>query len=512
MKDLVPHPYQAMMIGHVISTPRCALWAGMGMGKTSSTLAALDALLLAGSVTKALVLAPLRVARTTWPDEARKWTQFANLRLGFIEDWTEAEQAFLRALAAAVKLERRDEKRKNPATALAFSVADGLRPAAAASRLAWVKTLDVVTVNYDVLLQLVDILGEQWPFDMVIADESTRLKSFRLKQGGKRAQALSTVAHSKVKRWVNLTGTPSPNGLQDLWGQSWFIDRGQRLGRTYDAFENRWFGFQRAKDAVNAHKTYVKRIVFPHAQAEMQGALKDVCLTLDPKDWFNLDEPIVNTLYVDLPPQARKHYRDMEKEMFTVLEQTHEVEAFGAAAKSIKCLQIASGAAYVGESNTEWVVLHDEKIEALRSVVEESAGSPVLVAYHFKSDLSRLRHAFPAARVLDADSRTIADWNQGEIPVLLAHPASAGHGLNLADGGNILVFFSHWWALEERQQILERIGPVRQKQAGYNRPVFVHQIVARDTVDEMVLERIATKREVQDILMEALKRRKDDSG
>lgn len=452
------------MIDHAISNPRCALWAGMGMGKTSSTLAVCDALLLAGLARRPLILAPLRVARSTWPGEAEKWAEFAHLRVQPIIGSAEERRAALQASA------------------------------------------DIFTINYDNLVWLVETLGEHWPFDMVVADESTRLKNFRIKQGGKRTQALSNVAHSKVKRWVNLTGTPAPNGLNDLWGQTWFLDGGYRLGRSYSDFENRWFGYQRAKDAVNAHKTFVKRVVFPHSQTEIQDRLRDICLTLDPKDWFDLNDPIVRTVEVELPAKARKHYRDMEREMFTHLEG-HDIEAFAAAAKTIKCLQMANGAAYVGESNTEWVVTHDEKIEALKSVVEEASGAPVLVAYHFRSDLARLQAAFPEARQLDAAPQTIEDWNAGQIPVLLAHPASAGHGLNLQDGGNILVYFGHWWNLEERQQILERIGPMRQKQAGHERPVFVYNIVARDTVDEVVIDRMQSKREVQDLLLEYMKNR-----
>lgn len=491
------------MVDFMISQPRCCIFAFMGAGKTGAVLLVADAVLIAGLAKKILVFAPLRVARTTWPEEAQKWVQFAHLRIGFIDDWLPEELAYLRALRKFVKLQTRDEKCKNPETRAAGHEAASLKPAAVVARLRWVDQYDVVTVNYDVVLQLVEILGDVWPFDMVIADEATRLKSFRTKQGGKRAQALSSIAHTKVKRWVNLTGTPAPNGLQDLWGQMWFIDQGFRLGRTYTAFEDRWFGFKRKVDAARPDKFYVERIVFPHAQTEIQDLLKPVCLTLDPKDWFKLDEPIVNNIYIDLPPAARKHYSEMEATMFTVLEGIG-VEAFGAAAKTMKCLQLASGAAYVNGSNEEWVEVHDEKIEALRSVVVEAAGAPVLVVYHWRSDLARLQRAFPDARRLDADPQTIADWNAGKVPILLAHPASAGHGLNLQDGGNILVFFSHWWALEERQQIIERIGPVRQKQAGHERPVFIYNIVARKTADEKVILRIESKKSVQEILLDAL--------
>jgi len=330
----------------------------------------------------------------------------------------------------------------------------------------------------------------------VVADEATKLKGFRLRQGGKRAQALASVAHTKVKRFINLTGTPSPNGLEDLWGQTWFLDGGERLGRTFTAFRERWF--QKSFDGYGS-------IALPSAQGEMQDRLRDICLTIDAKDYFDLDEPIVNNIYIDLPIRARELYQDMEKQMFMELEG-HEVEAFNAAARTGKCLQIANGAAYIDDKQN-WKEVHDAKLQALEEIIEEAAGAPVLVAYHFKSDLARILHTFPQARSLDANPSTIKEWNEGRIPVLLAHPASAGHGLNLQDGGNILVFFGHNWNLEERLQVIERIGPVRQKQAGHDRPVFIHNIIARDTVDEMVIERVETKREVQDILLAAMKRK-----
>jgi len=249
-----------------------------------------------------------------------------------------------------------------------------------------------------------------------------------------------------------------------------------------------------------------------HAQKEIQDKLRDVCLTIEAKDWFDLKKPIINDIMVTLPPKARKHYKDMEKEMFTSLDSGHEVEAFNAAAKTQKCLQIANGAMYVGEGAIEWRELHKAKIEALDSIVEEAAGMPVLVAYNFRSDLARLLKAFPQGRHLDKNPQTIRDWNEGKIPLMFAHPASAGHGLNLQDGGNILVFFAVNWNLEEHLQIIERIGPTRQMQAGHDRPVFIHRILAKGTVDELVLERLETKREVQDILMDAMKRRRKTNG
>lgn len=502
-RNYTPHPYQRIMADHALRHPRCALFAGMGLGKTSATLSVADALLLASAVQHPLILAPLRVARGTWPDEAAKWAQFSHLRVRFIEDWTPEEKAFLTARQRYLKYAARDPKAHD--TAVAKLSMDTWQPKAAKSRLAWIRQHDITTLNYDVLEQYIAILGDRWPHDMLVPDEATRLKNFRIQQGGKRTQALSKVM-SKVKRVIELTGTPAPNGLQDLWGQMWFLDGGFRLGRSYSDFENRWFGFQRASEAVNAHKTHVKRVVFPHAQAEIQDKLKDICLTLDPKDWFDLNDPIVRTVDVVLPAKARKHYTEMEKLMFTQLEG-HDIEAFAAAAKTIKCLQISNGAAYVGESNEEWVEVHDEKLQALESIVEEAAGAPVLVAYHFRSDLARLLKRFPKARALDTNPQTVRDWNEGRISILMAHPASAGHGLNLQDGGNILVYFGHWWNLEERQQILERIGPTRQKQAGHERPVFVYNIVAKDTVDGVVIDRIQSKRDVQAALLDYMKRK-----
>lgn len=460
-RTFTARPYGALITNHILDVARCGVWAGMGMGKTVSTLNALDLLELV-EPGPALVCAPLRVAQSTWPDEATKWAHLRNLDVTpIVGDVKARERAALRAFD--------------------FSAS-------------------VFTINYENLPWLVDLLERwkrPWPFRKIVADESTKLKGFRLRQGTQRARALGRVAHKHAAHFVELTGTPSPNGLQDLWGQAWYLDQGQRLGRTFDAFRQRWFRLSFDGYGIEP---------LPFAQDQIEDAMRDLCLSLDARDWFDLKEPIVNMIRVDLPAKARGLYDDMEKAMFAQIGE-HEVEAFNAAAKTMKCLQLANGAAYVGEDGTQWTEVHDAKLQALDEVIEEAAGMPVLVAYHFKSDLARLLKAFPKGRQLDKDPQTLRDWNAGKIPVLFAHPASAGHGLNLQDGGNILVFFSVNWNLEEHQQIIERIGPTRQMQAGHDRPVFIHYILARDTVDEIVLARIETKREVQDLLLEALKRR-----
>lgn len=452
-RDYVRRSYQHAISAHQLGVPRGGTWAGMGMGKTAETLSTLAALDLVDG--PALVCAPLRVAQSTWPDEAAKWQHLAGLDVVPIVGGKAQRRAALRRQAP------------------------------------------VYTTNYEQLPWLVEEMGQAWRFPTIVCDESTRLKGFRLRQGTQRAKALARVAHTSVRRWINLTGTPAPNGLADLWGQTWFLDRGQRLGRTFDAFSHRWFRPHWSGYGIEPLK---------QAQAEIEQRLADVCLSLDARDHFDLHEPVVNVVRVELPAQARRLYDDMEREMFAQIAG-HEVEAFSAAARTIKCLQIANGAAYVDDTATEWVQVHDAKLQALDSIVAEASGMPVLVAYHFRSDLARLQRAFPKGRHLDQNPQTIRDWNAGRVPLMFAHPASAGHGLNLQDGGNILVLFGHWWDLEQYLQIVERIGPTRQAQAGHDRPVFVHQIVAADTVDELVLARRESKREVQDLLLEALKAR-----
>jgi len=473
-KVFTPREYQHLIIDAIVSNQRFAVWAGMGTGKTVSTLTAIAAIQLAEEGA-ALVCAPLRVAQSTWPDEAQKWTHLTGLQVTpIVGTQTERRNALLDAYRAQA---------------------------------------GVFTINYENIPWLIEeakLMGKVLPFTMIVADESTKLKGFRgteqvskagkefvRKGGSERASALAKLTFKSGIRFVELTGTPSPNGLQDLWGQVWFLDKGRRLGRSFSAFTQRWFRTGYSGYGIEP---------LPHAQNEIQEAVKDVCLTIDAKDWFDLKDPIVNTIYVDLPPPARKLYDAMEQEMFLEIE-ADPVEAATAADRTMKCLQLANGAIYVDKDDERrWEPVHDVKIQALQEVVEEAAGASVLVAYHFKSDLARLLKAFPkTGRHLDQDPQTIRDWNAGKIRVLFAHPASAGHGLSLQDGGNTIVFFGHNWNLEEFQQMIERIGPTRQMQAGHDRPVFIHHIVARGTVDELVMARRESKRAVQDLLLEYMK-------
>ena len=455
-----PRAYAPIVWDFLTANPRCNLWAGMGLGKTSLVLILLDILHnLIGEDGPTLVLAPKRVAQDTWPSEVAKWLRLAGLSVVSVTGTADQRRAALRTPA------------------------------------------QVYVVNYDNLVWLAEHLADAkraWPFRRVIADESTRLKNFRTRQGGVRAQVLGKIAFKHVDSWTNLTGTPSSNGLADLWGQQWFVDQGARLGRSFTAYMEGYF------TPIN-HEGYTKWVIRESSQARIMAALADCSLTIDAKDWFDIDDPIVNVIKVEMPARAREHYKALEKEFFTEIDG-HEIEAFSAAAKSMKLLQCAAGAVYTEDGKT--IEVHDAKLDALESIINEAGGAPVLVAYHFKSDLARLQRAFPKGRALDADPRTIADWNVGRIPVLFAHPASAGHGLNLQDGGNILVFFSQWWDLEQHDQIIERIGPTRQLQAGHPRPVFIHYLLAAQTVDEVVMARRTSKRAVQDLLLDYMNSRR----
>ena len=448
-----PRPYQKILIDAILDKPRVALWAGMGMGKTVSTLTALELLIHFSEGGPALIIAPLRVANATWPQEVAKWDHLKGLRVSVMTG-TKAQRAAARECEA-----------------------------------------DIYVTNYETIPELVEYWQGKWPYKIVAANEATRLKGFRSRQGSTRAKALAKASRKCVKRFVELTGTPAPNGLMDLWGQVWFLDFGKRLGTSMRAYQERWFRPLRLGDDPFA----VKWIPMEFSEREVHELLSDITVKVNPEDWFDLDKPIVSPVYVTLPDKVRQQYDDMRQELVTELED-ETVQAANAAVKVGKLLQIASGALY--REDGTYAPIHAEKIEALKSIVEEAGGMPILVAYQFKHEADRILKALPQAKILDKDPRTIARWNEGKIPILLAHPASCGHGLSLQDGGNILVFFSTGWNLEEHDQIIERIGPMRQKQAGHPRSVFVYNIVAKNTIDEIVQEQIDHKRDLMDLILE----------
>jgi SNF2 family DNA or RNA helicase len=457
-KRYLQRAYQQLITSYVLGRDRQNVFVPMGFGKTSSTLAAIRLEHAIGVEARpALVMGPLRVAQSVWPDEAAKWDVFAGMDVISVVG-TRAERV------AALR-----------------------RPA------------QVYTINYEAIPWLIEYANvegwREWPFGHHVADESTRLKSFRTRQGSKRAQALKRVAERGASRWTNLTGTPVPNGLQDIWGQQWFIDHGQRLGRSFEAFANRWF--QRDFD------TYRVRPV-AWAMREIQELIADCSMSLRVEDWFDVALPIVVELPCELPGYARALYRTMAREFYAELS-AGTVVAANAGVKSDKLFQIAAGALYTDAERRHWEPVHDAKLQVLDSLVSELAGAPLLVGIRFRFDRERILAAFPQARALNDDPQTIRDWNAGKIPMLVLHPAEGGHGLNLQDGGHHVCMYSHGWNLEEYEQLVERIGPVRQFQSGYHRSVYVYNIVAQHTEDVHAIERRASKKDLMVTLLESLK-------
>lgn len=452
----IPREYQGLGVDHILDNARCALHAGTGTGKTSMVLTAADILLLAGESSKILCLGPLRVARDVWTDEAAKWQHTEHLRIAKILG-TEAQR-----------------------------------------KAALAQDADIYVCNYENLAWLVKTLGARWFFDTVVADEATKLKGFRLQQGGARTRALGKVAHKKVRRFIELSGTPAPNGVKDMWGQMWFLDAGKRLGHSYTSFSERWFQLERDGYGLKP---------LPHAFDEITSRIDDLCLSIQAKDYFDLHEPIVNTIPVILPPKAMAAYKEMEREMFLEIEQVG-VEAFHAASRNIKCLQLANGAIYLDKTGNDWADLHNAKIEALESIVEEACGMPVLVSYTFKSDRARLLKHFKGAVDL-ATAEGMKKFKAGKAPMGVGHPDSIGHGIDgLQEVTNIIVFFGLDYDLESRQQIIERIGPTRQFQSGHDRPVYIHNLVAKGTLDEVVLLATDTKADIQQLLLDRLRGKK----
>lgn len=459
-----PRPYQRLIIAHMLSHPRCMVWAGMGMGKTVSTLTALTYLRDFYRPGRVLIIAPLRVAQTTWPDEVLKWDHLKDLRVEVVCG-TAAQRT--KALA---------------------------------------RDADVYCTNFEQLPWLVKTCGKDWPFTYIVADEATRLKGFRLHSGGKQAKALAQVAFCS-SHFIELTGTPTANGLIDLWGQAWFIDKGEALGRTMSAYQQAYF--YPVKTGGEAYM--VKWLPREWSDEKIKAKLAPVTVIVKPEDYFDIAQPIVSDVTVRLPGTAAEQYHQMERDFYLAVDEA-EIEATNAAARLGKCLQIASGAIYSDDIDSAYsdghcdgryyLTLHDTKLQALKSIVEEAGGAPVLVAYQFKHEAKRILETFKNARLLDKNPQTIRDWNAGKIPMLVAHPASCGHGLNLQDGGNILVFFSCGYNYEQYAQMCERIGPTRQMQAGHPRPVFIYRIVAEKTLDFAVLNALREKKDVLDFILD----------
>lgn len=439
-----PHNYQQTATRFILDHPEVAVFLGLGMGKSVITLTAIWELLLDYfTVSRVLVVAPLRVARDTWPAEAAKWDHLAGLTV---------------AVAVGTKQDR--------LAALAESAM-------------------VTVINRENIPWLVGQLGEAWPFDMVVIDELSSFKNHR----AKRFTALVKM-RPHVKRWVGLTGTPASNGLMDIWAQFRLLDGGQRLGRFITRYRDRWF----LPDKRNGMQvfTYKPR---PGAKDEIYDAIADITLSMKTTDHLQLPPLTVTTTPVVLGAKERAVYEQLKADLVVDLDG-QVVDAANAAALSGKLLQLASGAIY--DEHGETIEVHRAKLDALEDVIEAANGQTVLVAYWFKHDLARIRQRFPNARELKT-SADIEAWNRGDIPLGLIHPASAGHGLNLQVGGHLLVWFSLTWSLELYQQTNARL--YRQGQAD---SVTITHLAAVGTLDEAVLAALETKDTTQAALIDAV--------
>ena len=451
MSNFTPYPHQRAGIDWIIEHPAAGLLWGMGTGKTVTTLTAVNRLLYDyledGPV---LVIAPKRVAENTWSKETAKWEHLQHLRV--------------RKIMGTAK--QRIEA--------VHSIFEG--PFA-----------DVYVINRENVVWLVDVLQNRWPFPIVVIDE---LSSFKSAQA-KRWKALRRV-RGRIRRLIGLTGTPRPNGLEDLWPEMYLLDQGVRLGRTLSAFRTAYL----VPEKMNGHVVYSYR---PRegAEATVYERIGDICMSIKKDDVLQLPGQIYEDVELEAPPALMKQYKQFERDkVLESLDADGEIVAGSAAALTNKLLQFANGAIYDMDGQVHH--LHDIKLDALEELLEEAGGDPVLVLYAYKHDRDRIRERI-ACRELDTPEDMDA-WTRGEIPVALAHPASIGHGLNLQEGGHITIWYGLTWSLELYQQANERLN-----RPGQTRVCRVYHLILKGTHDERVLQALKNKDKGQAAAIEALR-------
>ncbi|MEG0835299.1 MAG: DEAD/DEAH box helicase [Christensenellaceae bacterium] len=446
-----PHKYQAYSIQRIIENKAVALFLDMGLGKTICTLSAINELMYNRfEVGRVLVIAPKKVAESTWDAEADKWEHTKHLRIS--------------------KVLGSEAKRK---TALN-------------------RNADVYVINRENVVWLCQYFKWRLPFDMVVLDESSSFKN----RDAKRFKALRKIRTS-IDRIVELTGTPSSNGLMDLWAQVYLLDFGQRLGRTISAYRNNYF----IPDARSGHIVYNYKLL-NGSEEKIHKAIGDICFSMSADDWLEMPEKIINVIPVELDTESKARYKMLEREKVLEFGES-DVTVGSAAVLSNKLLQLANGAIYDDDKGVQHV--HDAKLEALAEIVDAN-DKPMLVFYSFRHDLSRIQAKFPEAKQLESDE-DIKAWNVGKIKMLLAHPASAGYGLNLQAGGSIIVWFGLTWSLEQYQQANGRL--YRQ---GQQETVIIHHLVAKGTADEQVMHALECKKAGQDALLDAVKAKIKEYG
>ncbi len=445
----VPHDYQSYATQFILDHPVAAILLQMGLGKSVITLTAMQELFRRGEIRKALVIAPLRVARDTWPEEIRKWDH-------------------LRGLHYSVAVGTADERRK-----------------------ALAESSQITLVNRENVPWLVEHLGKRFDYDMVVIDELSSFKNWE----AKRFRALMKVRPS-VQRIVGLTGTPSPNGYMDLFAEYRVLDMGERLGRFIGRYREAYF----TPDRWGNGQVYSWKLR-PGAAEEIYRRISDITVSMKSVDHLKMPECVMNKVPVHMVERERELYETLKEDLFLRVvsqEGLQEIDAKNASVLCNKLCQMANGAVYTEDS--EVARIHDRKLDALEDLIESANGNPLLVAYWYQHDIDRIRERFPEVRVLKS-SADIRDWNDGKILLAAIHPASAGHGLNLQAGGSTLVWFGLTWSLELYQQTNARLW--RQGQTADT--VVIHHLVTEGTIDERILQALKSKDRSQESLINAVK-------
>ncbi|SHI17653.1 SNF2-related protein [Sporanaerobacter acetigenes] len=441
-----PHDYQSYATKFILDNPISAVLLDMGLGKSVITLNAIfDLCLDSFEISKVLVIAPLRVARDTWPLEIKKWDHLKGL-----------------TYSVAIGNERQ-------------------------RKMALMEKSNIYLINRENVDWLINESGMPFDYDMVVIDELSSFKSHQTK----RFKSLLKV-RPKVKRIVGLTGTPSSNGLMDLWAEFRLLDMGERLGRFITHYRNNFF--EPDKRNVQMIFSYKPKA---GAEDEIYRLISDITISMKSTDYLKMPECIINEVPVILSEKDQKAYNSLKKDLVLSLEG-EEIDAVNAAALSNKLCQMANGAVY-GEDR-KVLEVHDKKLDALEDLIEAANGKPVLVVYWFKHDLERIKKRFSIREI--KSTIDIKDWNNGEVPVAVIHPASAGHGLNLQAGGSTLIWFGLTWSLELYQQTNARLWRQGQKET-----VVINHIIAKGTIDEDVMKALNKKEVSQEALLEAVKAR-----
>lgn len=450
-KDL--HEYQRYGVKFIIDHPYCGLFLDCGLGKTVTTLTALNHLMYSElEVRNCLIIAPKRVAETVWDEEIHKWDHLKHLSISKIIG---------------------DEKKRLAALA---------------------KSADIHIISRDNIVWLCSVYGGTLPYDMLVVDELSSFKSYK----ALRFKALKQ-ARPNIKRVVGLTGTPAPNGLIDLWPQMFIIDRGERLGRTITVYRDKYFRPGQSNGAV-----VYNYIPTQEADTQIYDKISDICVSMKARDYIKMPDRVDNIINLYLPEKLQKEYDNFEAEnilsIINSMGEKQEVTAVNAAALSNKLLQFANGAVY--DENKGVHEVHNLKIEALKDLIEDSNGQPILVAWTYQSDRDRIKKYLKEYNPRELkNEKDIKDWNEGKVNLMLAHPASVGHGLNLQKGGHIIVWFGNTWSLELYQQFNARILRQGQQEGS----VIIHHLVVHKTHDVDVIKAIANKDKRQESLLDSIK-------